>query len=104
MGVEILRFSGDLNTSEMIKVKNALARLLRKNQKKMLLDMASARNVELAGLGILIDRLMKVRSLKGDIKLCNLCPEVQRTFQMIGVNGLMESFSSEEEAIRSFAA
>jgi anti-sigma B factor antagonist len=104
MGVEILRFHGDLNTSEMIRIKECLARLMKKNHKKMLLDLGSAKHVELAGLGILIDRLMKIRAAKGDIKLCNLRPEVEQTFRMIGVNGLMESFGSEEEAIRSFAA
>ncbi|MCM8775656.1 MAG: anti-sigma factor antagonist, partial [Candidatus Omnitrophica bacterium] len=60
------------------------------------------RRVELAGLGILVDRLMKVRAQHGDIKLFNLRPEVEKTFQIIGVNGLMESYPSEEEAIRSF--
>ena len=104
MGVEVLRFQGDLNASEMIKIKSRLMRLVNKNQKKLLLDLSRARHVELAGLGILVDRLMKVRALKGDIKLCNLRPEVEKTFQMIGVSGLMEAFHSEEEAIRSFAA
>ena len=104
MGVEILRFQGDLNASEMIKIKNRLTRLLNKNHKKMLLDLKAAKHVELAGLGILVDRLMKVRAQKGDIKLCNLRPEVEKTFRMIGVGDLMQSFHSEEEAIRSFAA
>ena len=104
MGVEVLRFQGDLNASEMIKIKNRLTRLLNKNHKKLLLDLKQTRRVELAGLGILVDRLMKVRAQKGDIKLCNLRPEVEKTFRMIGVCGLMESFHSEEEAIRSFAA
>ncbi len=104
MGVEILRFQGDLNALEMIKIKNRLTRLLNKNQKKLLLDLKETRRVELAGLGILVDRLMKVRAQKGDIKLCNLRPEVQKTFQMIGVGDLMQSFGTEEEAIRSFAA
>jgi len=104
MGVEVLRFEGDLSASEMTKIKMRLARLLKRNQKRLLLDLKKARRVELAGLGILVDRLMKIRAEKGDIKLLNLNPEVERTFQMIGVNGLMESFASEEEAIRSFAA
>lgn len=103
MGVEILRFQGDLNASEMVKIKSRLTRLLNKNHKNLLLDLKQAKHVELAGLGILVDRLMKVRAQKGDIKLCNLRPEVQKTFQMIGVSELMESFHSEEEAIRSFA-
>lgn len=104
MGVEVLRFEGDLSAVEMIKIKSRLSRLIKKNHKKLLLDMKHARRVELAGLGILVDRLMKIRASKGEIKLCNLRPEVEQTFRMIGVSGLMESFHSEEEAIRSFAA
>ena len=104
MGVEILRFQGDLSAQEMIRIKNRLGRLLAKKHKRLLLDLKLARHVELAGLGILVDRLMKFRAQKGDIKLCNLRPEVAQTFRMIGVGNLMESFSSEEEAIRSFAA
>ena len=104
MGVGVLRFQGDLNAVEMVKIKNRLTRLLNKNHKKLLLDMKRARRVELAGLGILVDRLMKVRAQKGDIKLCNIRPEVEKTFRMIGVSDLMKAYRSEEEAIRSFAA
>ncbi|MBI3316555.1 MAG: STAS domain-containing protein [Candidatus Omnitrophica bacterium] len=104
MGVEVLKFQGDLNAQEMIRIKSSLTRLLNKNHKKLLLDLKEAKHVELAGLGILIDRLMKVRELKGDIKLLHLRPEVEQTFRMIGVGNLMESYTSEEEAIRSFAA
>ena len=104
MVVDILKFQADLNATEMIKMKSRVTRLLNKNHKKLLLDLKDARHVELAGLGILVDRLMKVRARKGDIKLCNLRPEVEQTFRMIGVSDLMESFRSEEEAIRSFAA
>lgn len=104
MGVDVLRFEGDLSAVEMVKIKSRLSRLLKKNHKKLLLDLKRARRVELAGLGILVDRLMKVRQQKGDIKLCNIRPEVEQTLRMIGVSGLMESFCTEEEAIRSFAA
>lgn len=104
MGVEVLRFQGDLDAAEMIRMKGRVTRLLNRKHKKLLLDLKQARRVELAGLGILVDRLMKVRAQKGDIKLCNLRPEVEKTFELIGVSGLMESFHSEEEAIRSFAA
>lgn len=104
MGVDVLRFEGDLDALSMVKMKNRLTRLLNKNHKKLLLDLSRARRVELAGLGILVDRLMTVRAQKGDIKICNLRPEVEQTFRMIGVNGLMELFDSEEEAIRSFVS
>ncbi len=104
IGVDVLRFAGSLNASEMIKMKSRMNRLLNKNHKKLLLDLKQTRHVELAGVGILVDRLRKIREQKGDIKLCNLRPEVEKTFRMIGVNGLMEAYSSEEEAIRSFVS
>ncbi|HTL47499.1 MAG TPA: STAS domain-containing protein [Verrucomicrobiae bacterium] len=104
MGVDVLRFQGDLDVLEMVRMKNRLSRLLKKNHKKLLLDLGRTKRIELAGLGILVDRLMKVRAAKGDIKLCNLRPEVKTALNMIGVGELMESFSNEEEAIRSFVA
>lgn len=104
IGVDVLRCDGSLNALTMIKMKDRMTRLLNRNHKRLLLDLKETKHVELAGIGILVDRLRKIREQKGDIKLCNLRPEVEKTFQMIGVNGLMESFSSEEEAIRSFAA
>lgn len=104
MGVDVLRFGGDLNAMEMVRIKNRLARLLKRNHKKLLLDLKQTKRVELAGLGILVDRLMKVRAAKGDIKLLNIRPEVEKTLRMIGVGNLMESYQSEDEAIRSFAA
>ncbi len=104
MGVEVLEFEGDLDAVGMVKMKNRLTRLLNRNHKKVLLDMSRTRRVELAGLGILVDRLLKVRAQRGDIKFCNMRPEIEKTFQMIGIRGLIEAFQTEEEAIRSFAA
>lgn len=103
VGVDVLRCNGNLDVFNMMKMKSRMNRLLNRNHKRLLLDLRETKHVELAGIGILVDRLRKIREQKGDIKLCNLRPEVEKTFQMIGVNGLIESFSSEEEAIRSFA-
>ncbi|HXV27994.1 MAG TPA: STAS domain-containing protein [bacterium] len=104
MGVNILQFDGDLSAFEMVKMKSRVKRLLRKKHKKLLFDLSRTRHVELAGIGILVDRLRSVRAEKGDIKLCNLHPQVEKELKMIGVGNLMESFNTEDEAIRSFAA
>jgi len=104
MGVDVLRFEGDLSAGEMVKIKNRLTRLMNKNHKHLLFDLKHARNVELAGLGMLVDRLRSIRAQKGDIKLCNIRPEVRNALSMVGVADLIESFSTEEEAIRSFGA
>lgn len=101
-GVDVLSCEGDLNAEEMVKMKERLARLMSKNHRKVLLNLASARRVEIAGLGMLVDRVLKVRALRGEIRLCNLQPEVVQTFQRVGVGTLMKSYPTEEEALASF--
>lgn len=103
-GVDVLKCEGDLDAMEMTRMKGRMNRLLNRNHKKWVLDMKSTQRVELAGIGILVDRLRYVRERKGDIKICNLRPEVEKTLRMIGVGALIESYSSKEEALRSFAA
>lgn len=103
-GVEVLRFQGDLNADEMIRMKDRLSRLMNKNHKRMVLDLSNAKHVDLVGLGILVDRLIKVRACQGEIKLCNMRPEVAKTLEMVGVRNLMQAYNSEEEALQSFAS
>lgn len=100
--VEVLRCKGDLNAVSMVTIKNKVSRLLNKNRKNLLLDMKKTDRVDLAGLGILVERVKNIRSVNGDIKLCNVQPQVHDTFRLVGVSKLIESYSSEEEAVRSF--
>ena len=101
-GVDILRCKGDMNATAMVTFKNKVSRLMRRNHKRVLLDLNRTKHVDLAGLGILVERIKKIRSIDGDIKLCNVPPQVRETFRLVGVSKLIESYTSEEEAIRSF--
>ena len=100
--VDILRCPGDLNASRMVKIRNKVTRLMQKNHTRVIIDLGGARHVDLAGLGILIERLKRIRAMRGDIKLVNLSPQVSETFRLVGVNNLIESYNSKEEALRSF--
>ena len=100
--VNIVRCPGDLNASSMVQLKTLFNRLINQNHKFFLLDLTEASHADLAGLGILIDRIRKVRSVKGDIRLFNLRPEVAEILRMIGLNRIIETYPTEEEARRSF--
>lgn len=100
--VDVLRCQGDLNATAMVTFKNKVSRLMNKNHKNVLLDLKKTQHVDLAGLGILVERIRKIRSVDGDIKLCNVQPHVYETFRLVGVSKLIETYGSEEEAMRSF--
>ena len=100
--VNVVRCSGDLNATQMVNMKARFSRLMNQNRRFFLLDLKEAGHADLAGLGILVDRIRKVRSLKGDIRLFNIRPEVSQILNMIGLNQIIETYSTEEEARRSF--
>ena len=100
--VKILRCSGDLSANSMITFKKRVKKLMENNQKKVILDLSKANHVDLAGLGILVERIRQIRAIDGDIKLCNVTNSVQDAFRLVGVSKLIESFETEEEALRSF--
>jgi len=102
MAVDVVRCPGDLNASQMVHMKSRFNRLLNQNRRFFLLDLGRASHADLAGLGILVDRIRKVRSLKGDIRLFNLRPEVSDILRLIGLNQIIGTYSNEVEARRSF--
>lgn len=100
--VNVLVCEGDLDASHMTRISSRVSRLMNRRHLNVLLDLRNARFVDLASLGILVDRLRKVRQLEGDIRLCNLRPRVLETLRLVGLNGLIQSYESREEGLESF--
>ncbi|MBI4387683.1 MAG: STAS domain-containing protein [Candidatus Omnitrophica bacterium] len=100
--INIVICQGDLNAASMIRLKNRLARLIHQRRKRLILDLGKAKHVDFSGLGILMERIQKIRSMRGDVRLVNLQPEVSETFDRMGINRFVESFDSKADAVRSF--
>ncbi len=102
--VEVVRCPGDLSADRMVTIKNRLNRLLNRNHRFFLIDMEAAGGIDMAGIGILVDRVQKIRSLRGDVRLFNLNPMVRETFRQVGIDAFLGNYENEEEALKSFRA
>ena len=100
--VNVVRCPGDLNASHMVRLKSRLRRLISQRRKFFLMDLGEARYADLAGLGLLVDRIRHVRSMKGDIRLFNIRPEVREILKMVGLTGVIATYGNEVEARQSF--
>ncbi len=100
--VEVIRCNGDLSVNSMTIFKSKVKKLMDKNQRKVVLDLGKANQVDLAGLGLLVEKIRQVRSVKGDIKLCNVSSSVKDAFRIVGVSKLIEFYDTEVDALRSF--
>ncbi len=99
--VEILQVRG-LNAQDMVRVKNRISRLIDKNRTRLILDLRGARHIDLFGLGILVERLGKVRALNGDLKLVGLNPYILKVLKATQVGKLIKTYGNTREALRSF--
>ncbi|OGW82319.1 MAG: hypothetical protein A3G33_11485 [Omnitrophica bacterium RIFCSPLOWO2_12_FULL_44_17] len=100
--VDVVRCGGNLNATQMVHLKNRLSRLVNQNHRYFLLDLKRARWIDVAGISILVERIQKVRSLRGDIRLVNLQPKVQEMLHYLGIDDMIETYSNEEEGVQSF--
>ena len=101
LDVDVLKCD-DLSASCVVSLKNKMNRLMSRRHFRVVVDLWSARRTDVAGIGILVEKLLRIREHKGDIKLCRLRPEVSRMMNRVGVGTLFETFDTKEEALKSF--
>ncbi len=89
--VNVLHFPDILDALEMVRMRPRLMRVLNRHPKRVVLDLAETRQVKLAGLGILVDRLKRFGNGHSEIRFSNVSPQVHRTLIRAGVNGFLES-------------
>ena len=99
--VDVLRCD-DLSASCVVSLRNKVNRLMNRKHYRVIVDLWSAKKTDVAGIGILVEKLLRLRERKGDIRLCRLRPEVSRMMERVGVGTLFETYQTKEEALDSF--
>lgn len=100
--VTVLRMDGDLDEGGIGTVRDALYECISAGRFNLVLNMEQVRFVSYMGVGVLVERLRKVRSFKGDIKLVGLNTYTERLFRMVGVTSLFDAYESESQAVGVF--
>ena len=87
----VIRFTDTLDATEVVRKKSQLTRLLNRHPKVVFLDLAATKRVELAGLGMLLDRLRRFGNGHSTVRFSNASSQVYRTLERAGVDGLLLS-------------
>lgn len=101
----ILQLEGRITLGDGSNSLRALvADLLDSGTKKILLDLEGVTHVDSSGLGELVSAFAKTRRFGGELKLINLVPRVYGLLEMTKLVTVFETYVSEPDALRSFAA
>lgn len=103
-GVTILRLSGDLDEGGVDALRTSLYECITGGRYRIVMSLAEVRFVSYMGVGVLVERLRKVRASDGDIKLVGVNLYAERLFRMVGVGSLFDVHDSEQNALGVFKA
>jgi len=101
----ILDLSGRIALGEALtELRETIHEVLGGDQKNILLNLADVSHIDSSGLGQLIGSYATVTQKGGQMKLLNLQKRVQDLMQVTKLLTVLESYTSEGAALRSFRA
>jgi len=87
---------------ESAALRDLIGDLLRKGDRKIILDLADVTHVDSSGLGALVSSCATVRREGGDLKLVKLSDKVDDLMEVTRLYTVFDISDNEDEAIRSF--
>ena len=101
----ILDLSGRITLGEpLAELRDSIREALVGDRKSILLNLADVSYIDSSGLGQLISSYATTTSRGGQMKLLNLQKRVNDLMQVTKLLTVFETYTSEEAALRSFAA
>ncbi|MES1260780.1 MAG: STAS domain-containing protein [Acidobacteriota bacterium] len=102
-GVSVLHFR---TASELTHSANTLDELrrevLEQSDSRVIIDLSRVTKIDSAGLGQLMSCYSHLVRNQGSLKVVNATPEIRKLLDMTGISSLIPSFSSEQDAVKSF--
>lgn len=71
-------------------------------QRDIVLHLGEVQFVDSSGLGAMVRLLTSSRAARGDLKLCNVTPEVRKTLKLTSLNCIFDIHESESDSISAF--
>ena len=102
--VVVMQMPEQLALGEIPSFKQELAPLLESHRPRIVLDCSQVRNIDSAGVEMLLYCLEEAMKRDGDLKLADVSKEAQVILEVMRVDRVFEIFMTAEEAVRSFNA
>jgi anti-sigma B factor antagonist len=102
--VIVMELPERLNQVEGEKFFSELQPLLENDRPRVVLDCSQVRNMDSAGIEVLLRSMGEAMKRDGDMKLAALSPAAATILELMRVDRLFEIFDTPEEAARSFHA
>ena len=101
-GVQIVAFTGNLDTNTAPEAENQINELLAAGADKILINFEELNYISSAGLRVLLATAKKMMASNGSLKICSLNKTVQEVFDISGFSTILTLEPNETEALAAF--
>jgi anti-sigma B factor antagonist len=99
----VLKVTGRIDSETSPELEKAIAKLNKKGQYSIVMDLSGVDFVSSAGLRVLVTARKKSRRYnRGDVRLSGLSPRLKDAFDLVGFDLLFQIFDKLEDAVGSF--
>lgn len=85
---------------EDYQIKDEIAAQLEQGGKHFVFEFGGTNAINSTGIGIVVSSLTAIQRAGGRLRLCNLNPRVNATFEITGIANILSIFDSYDSAIR----
>lgn len=102
-GISEIRIDGEINTLTASKLEDVIDSLIKREQYKLIVDLAGVEYISSAGWGIFFSHINDVHNHGGDIKLTNMIPNVYEIYELLECDSVLKAYSSNDDARNDFS-
>ncbi len=101
--VLVLRLSGKvIGGPELMDLKTAFENAMNQERKKVLLDLGKVSWMDSSGLGVIVSGHTTISRAGGSLKILNATKKIHELFIITKLITIFETFTDEDEALKSF--
>ena len=102
-GVAVIDVAGALSGAYPSPLKDAVCRMVRKGETRIIINLRGVAHVDSAGLGLLVACYTRATRADATIVLADATPRLYELLSMTKLLSIFDIFDTESEAIASFA-
>lgn len=100
--IKILKWKEDITLKTIKGFEEQLVVLINEPENKLMLDLSNVEYMNSAGLGVLVDSVMKARGKQKELVVAGVGETLFEIFNIVKIGTFIKLFSTEEEAITFF--
>ncbi|MBP7216501.1 MAG: STAS domain-containing protein [Candidatus Omnitrophica bacterium] len=100
--VVLCSVNGEININNSPELRKAFDELIKKSEKKVLIDFSTVSYVDSSGLATLIEMFQRLKKIGGHLRFCNMDQKIKNLFEITKLCKLFEIFDTRESALKGF--